>query len=146
MKCKEAKRLMSSYIDGEISSLKKRELEEHLEKCISCKKELLIMEDLLKNLHRLPEISPSENFSEVVWAKYLLEEEKRTRNYKKLFLVLGFAVLFFNILFVGERIINEMFKPSQDVYSYYEIHIKTSSFIQDSSFVDFVLYNRTGNE
>ncbi len=146
MRCKEAKRLMSSYIDGEISSLKKRELEEHLEECINCKKELLIMEDLLKKLHSLPEISPSENFSEVVWAKYLLEEEKRTRNYKKLFLVLGFAILFFNIFFVGERVIKEISKPSQDIYSYYEIHSKTSSFMQDSSLVDFVLYNRTGNE
>ncbi|MFN4245729.1 MAG: family 20 glycosylhydrolase [Brevinematia bacterium] len=70
------KRLLSSYIDGEIAMDKKKEVEEHLSYCYECRKELIILKKILKEIHNIPEVSPSENFSEKLWIKYISQNKE----------------------------------------------------------------------
>ncbi|MGB9856609.1 MAG: anti-sigma factor family protein [Dictyoglomaceae bacterium] len=138
MKCKEAKRLISSYIDGEISLEKRKELERHLSVCISCRKELEDFEIIIKEIHNFQKIEPSLNFADNVWYRYQ-NEKIPEKNYRKLFFILS---LIFTLIFIF--LLSQKFwvqsKP-QELQTFYEIHSKWgNSFIFGEPSVDFVLY------
>lgn len=144
MRCKEVRRLLSSYIDGEISIEKKQEIEEHLSYCFDCKRELILLEKIIKEIHTIPEISPSEDFSEKVWRKYILKENTTSSiNVKRFLLFLGAAVIFIGIIFVIHNYVNSILnRPEYNPYVYYELHGKmlTSTFTHENNLVDLVLY------
>lgn len=104
MQCKEAKRLISSYIDGEISPDKRRELEAHLLTCPYCRRELEMMEKIVKLIHELPEIEPYEELSDKIWVKYTLEKDEFLKNpFRKFLLILGFIAFFGAIIFLAQN-------------------------------------------
>lgn len=145
MRCKDVKRLLSSYIDGEISMDKKKEVEEHLSYCYECRKELIILRKILKEIHNIPEVSPSENFSEKLWIKYISQnkETSLTNNLKRFLLFIGATVIFVGIIFVIRAYINNLIKQSApNHYLYYELHGKmlTSTFTHENNLVDLILY------
>lgn len=139
MRCREAKKLISLYIDGEISFDKKIELEKHLYYCSSCKKELEDLKFIIKEIHNLPKLEPSLNFIDNLWDRY--QEEKRTqKNFKKIFFVLGLGFTLIFIFFLSQKIWVPKSEP-KDLQTFYEIHSKwKKSFIFEEPFVDFVLY------
>lgn len=65
MRCTEARRLASDYIDGELDALTAHELETHLETCVSCPPLVAALTATLAQLRALPEITA---ISEVVEA------------------------------------------------------------------------------
>lgn len=144
MRCREVKRLLSSYIDGEISTDKRQEIEEHLSYCIDCKRELIILEKIIKEIHNIPEILPSDDFSEKVWIKYISKKDISSNlNFKKLLLLLGAAAIFISVVFIIRNRINSFInQPEHNPYIYYELHGKmlTSTFTPENNLVDLVLY------
>lgn len=145
MRCKEVKRLLSAYIDGEISPEKRGEIEEHLSYCVDCKKELVLLEKLIKEIHNIPEMVPSEDFSEKLWIKMTLEGEKNRpfSLWKRVFIILGTAVVFLGLIFILQNYINQFLnKQNNNIYVYYELHGKmiNYTFTRENNLVDLVLF------
>ncbi|MFW6140207.1 MAG: anti-sigma factor family protein [Acidobacteriota bacterium] len=65
MRCKKAKKLISDYIDGELSSSKSSSLEKHLEECEECRK---FMEDYKTIAHTAQELEAGSP-SPYVWTR-----------------------------------------------------------------------------
>ncbi|MCX7845289.1 MAG: zf-HC2 domain-containing protein [Dictyoglomaceae bacterium] len=139
MRCREAKRLISLYIDGEISFEKRIELERHINNCFSCKKSLEDLRFIIKEVHNLPQLEPSINFADNLWYRY--QEEKMTqKNFKRLFFILGLTFTLIFIFFLSQKIWTYKSEP-QELQTLYELHSKwKKSFIFEDHFVDFVLY------
>jgi Predicted transmembrane transcriptional regulator (anti-sigma factor) len=144
MQCKEAKRLISSYIDGEISPDKRRDLEGHLLICSDCRRELEMMEKIVKLIHELPEIEPSEELSDKIWVKYALEKGDVSKStFRKFLLILGFVAFFGAIIFFAQNYFKSQ-SFDKDIYSYYNFHGKMSTSINENTLVDLVLYQYSG--
>ena len=62
MNCKKMKRLISLYIDGEITPAREKELFNHLDRCDRCKKEKEFQEFFTALLVPPPEIQPGPGF------------------------------------------------------------------------------------
>lgn len=61
MKCRQAKKLLSPYIDDELSAAERTALEEHLESCVACRLELGELEKIslgLKEIYQQVEVPP----------------------------------------------------------------------------------------
>ncbi len=144
MRCKEVRRLLSAYIDGEISPAKRREIEEHLSYCLECKKELLVLEKLVKELHEIPEIIPSEDFSKRLWTKIAFEDGRNISsiNWRKIFIFLGTAVIFLGLIFVVQSYFSQFLNKQNNTYVYYELHGKmiNSTFTRENNLVELVLF------
>lgn len=139
MRCKESKKLLSSYIDGELSKDKRIELERHLSNCFSCRKELEDLEFIVKEIHNLPKIEPSLSFADNVWYRYQ-NEKMLKRNYRKIYFILGLSFTLIFILLLSQKIWVQKPEP-QELQTFYEIHSKWGkSFIFEELSVDFVLY------
>ncbi|UCG50977.1 MAG: zf-HC2 domain-containing protein [Candidatus Latescibacterota bacterium] len=63
MKCRQAKKLIFDFIDGEISDQDRLVLEQHLSECTSCETMASGLSDSLRLLHRIPPVEPDENFN-----------------------------------------------------------------------------------
>ncbi len=75
MKCKEVKRKLSAYLDGEMKERERKTISEHLEKCPDCKKELTILSQQDKFLERVEAIEPSVNFRAKFWQKVTRQQQ-----------------------------------------------------------------------
>jgi|YelNatPaOPRAMG01_1025707.scaffolds.fasta_scaffold00582_6 predicted anti-sigma-YlaC factor YlaD len=139
MKCKDIKKLISLYIDGEISLEKKKELEMHIKNCISCKKELEDMEKLIQEIHKIPKIDSSPNFSERLWYRYQMETEEKSNYKRKICIVLGIALTFLFLFLLSQKIWINKSEPDK-LQTFYEIHgkWKKPSMFEEPS-IDFVL-------
>ncbi|MEN2984700.1 MAG: zf-HC2 domain-containing protein [Dictyoglomaceae bacterium] len=139
MKCKEAKRLISLYIDGEIPSDKRFELEEHLSNCFYCKRELEELRFIIREIHKLPKVKSSLNFVDGLWYRYQ-EEKTRQRSFKKLIFIVSLVFTLIFIFLLSQKIWIPKSEP-QELQTFYEIHSKWKrTFIFEEPFVDFVLY------
>ena len=70
MECKAAKRSISGWVDGEVNSTKKLELESHLRSCLSCQKEVQACQTLNSLLWQaVSSIEPSNQFDTTFWNK-----------------------------------------------------------------------------
>lgn len=139
MKCKDAKKLISLYIDGELSFEKRIKLEKHINSCFSCRRELEDLKIMIREIHNLPKIEPLINFTDNLWYRYQ-EEKTAQRNYKKVFFILGLTFTLIFIFLLSQKIWIQKSKP-QELQTFYEIHSKwKKSFIFEEPFVDFVLY------
>lgn len=139
MKCKEAKRLISLYIDGEIPPDKRFELEEHLSNCFYCKRELEELIFIIREIHKLPKVESSLNFVDSLWYRYQ-EEKTRQRSFKKLIFIVSLVFTLIFIFLLSQKIWIPKSEP-QELQTFYEIHSKWKrNFIFEEPFVDFVLY------
>ncbi|MBW1849344.1 MAG: zf-HC2 domain-containing protein, partial [Deltaproteobacteria bacterium] len=78
MKCSQAHKRISEYIDGLLDESAVHQLEAHLEKCENCSGLLAEMTSLVKNARQMEKVQPSEG----VWLsirKGLIQKEQKTR-------------------------------------------------------------------
>lgn len=68
MDCGGTKRILSAYLDGEVTEKKRLEIEEHLEHCRHCIAEKRTLENISSALQKLPELGPAENAQGLFWA------------------------------------------------------------------------------
>lgn len=73
MNCNEIKDLMSSYVDGELSENEKKLVEEHINSCDDCKKEIESYKQLIKIIKDLPEEEPPKGYCKRLHDKLLNE-------------------------------------------------------------------------
>lgn len=66
MKCEEIKNLISHYLEDDLDSVVKQELDAHFSSCNSCASELRQMRQMLSGLKELPEAEPPLNFLQLV--------------------------------------------------------------------------------
>ncbi|PMQ01296.1 MAG: anti-sigma factor [Dictyoglomus sp. NZ13-RE01] len=144
MNCKTARKLISAYIDGELGSKEKRELELHLSTCIYCRKELESTKKLIKVLHSIPKIEPSSNFSDKVWYKLQQEDLNGRNNFKRLLVLVGLSIAIVIMFLLGQiPFMREENNYTYDIQTFYELHGKfgrTSTF--EENVVDYVLYQK----
>lgn len=74
MNCEETKELLSPYLDGMTGDHERQEIENHLQKCPDCQKELEELKKLLNALHSLERVKPPKDF--LFRVKKALNEEK----------------------------------------------------------------------
>ncbi len=107
--CNEFKLLIDKLIDDEISLSEKKELREHVDNCMDCKKYLERLLKLKKMLFQLPRVKASEDFNILLRAR-IRREAYRERN--KLFASLvspnrivkfafGIAIIILSILIIN---------------------------------------------
>ncbi|MEN8904583.1 MAG: zf-HC2 domain-containing protein [Clostridiales bacterium] len=82
MKCQSASNLLMRYIDNELNDLEKLELEHHIKDCRSCCKEFEAMEYMIEMIDLKEDISPPDNFEELVMGK--IKNENSISKYKKI--------------------------------------------------------------
>jgi predicted anti-sigma-YlaC factor YlaD len=66
MSCEEYEKLVSSYLDGELSAEQKERFEEHLRICSHCKQELLKFKKLKEVTEKMKFVEPPEK----AWGRY----------------------------------------------------------------------------
>jgi predicted anti-sigma-YlaC factor YlaD len=75
MKCSEAKRKLSAYLDGEVSSADEKEMADHLKICSSCQKELAALSEVTDVLGVLGGMEPPPYFMTRV--KQCIRDERK---------------------------------------------------------------------
>lgn len=76
LECNKIRKQLKDYASGNINDeLLKKEIEEHLEKCIICKRELLLWQDVLEKQKLLKNIALNKSFKERI--------EKRIQSLQK---------------------------------------------------------------
>lgn len=66
MNCRGASRRLSAYIDNDLSPGIKQAVDEHLQQCISCKRQLAEYESILMAAQNLPSLTTTDGFDERV--------------------------------------------------------------------------------
>jgi hypothetical protein len=94
MNCKKVILRLSAYQDGELSLPQSRELERHLESCVSCQSESEANKDLVGNLCRLIPLAPTPDFSSRIMAGLRTRLEKKFRLLPSLAYTLALLVIF----------------------------------------------------
>ncbi|NIO49749.1 MAG: hypothetical protein GTN73_10000 [Candidatus Aminicenantes bacterium] len=89
MKCSQIKKRFSDFLTGEIDKAMRKEIEEHVTACGSCRDELESLSEIWTKLGVLPEEQPSDNVRTRFYAalekyKQNLEKEKMRPNLGKL--------------------------------------------------------------
>lgn len=69
MKCDEAHRKISAYMDGELDEKSSSTLSAHIDRCFSCRADLMELQSLDHMLRRLPKAEASESFCRNVLAR-----------------------------------------------------------------------------
>jgi len=80
MNCDECLELTDKYIDNELSSDERTEIEKHISECESCRKEYEFAEGIMRAIHNMPEITPSADFLDKVNKRLDKELEKEKKN------------------------------------------------------------------
>jgi hypothetical protein len=83
MNCRRYQKLFSAYLDGYLSVRKRHRLQEHLEECEHCAKELARVREVVALTNGLPKIQPSPDFDRVLQAK--LSDSKSATAFSLLF-------------------------------------------------------------
>lgn len=82
MKCSKAKKIFSSFLDGELKSSQKGFLEDHLNSCPDCRYELARLRASMELIHGLPEVAAPKDFwaqvSEKIAIKANPKKQKKT--------------------------------------------------------------------
>lgn len=83
MTCLEVQELLSAFIDNELDENKKNEIQEHIEKCSQCKKDVYELKTIIAELSSLEDVPMPESFHERLHEALVVEGEK-IRNSKKI--------------------------------------------------------------
>lgn len=83
MTCLEVQELLSAFIDNKLDENKKKEMQEHIESCSQCKKDVNELNAIIAELSSLEDVPLPESFHERLHDALALEGEK-IRNSKKL--------------------------------------------------------------
>ncbi|HOK79400.1 MAG TPA: zf-HC2 domain-containing protein [bacterium] len=116
MNCREVQRILSDYLEGLVSDLQKKEIEQHLQMCQKCQIELDEMKKTVKLLRSIPSPQAPEKLVESVMEK-ISAEKPRKRKFAFLLTAIAFAEI---IVFVA---LFKIQKPVQIVYQP-ETHVK----------------------
>jgi len=73
--CRDMRRDLSAYLDGELAQAPRGEVEAHLASCVRCQRELLEMKTLAAGLSALPKLRPAPRFLAEVRRKITRGEE-----------------------------------------------------------------------
>jgi anti-sigma factor RsiW len=76
MDCKRDTETISAYLDGELDTVARAELESHLETCDSCRVKLAATRRLGEMFAALPEVTPSSDFEARFWARIARERDE----------------------------------------------------------------------
>lgn len=77
MKCKQILPILSSYIDGEVSTEDKEEIETHLKDCVVCSKTLAQLRETVDSMRYMPEVSVPSELEERIKAGLRAEEQAK---------------------------------------------------------------------
>lgn len=81
MNCKRIKTLLNSYLDGELDSSLRKEMEAHVRKCSACKRELEELRKVISRVKDLPDIEVPEGFYSKVQQRILKTSPKPERRF-----------------------------------------------------------------
>lgn len=84
MICMKAKKLLSAYIDGELTDEQRQQIESHLQSCDDCKKEMLELRQTKRMVASLRRYEPSEEWVNRTLAQ-LTSQAPQTAEKKSLF-------------------------------------------------------------
>lgn len=87
MKCREAKRFLSLFLDGQLSQKRSLEIKTHLEKCRDCSNEVLLLRESWDLLKQHEPIASSSGFKADFWKR--LAQEELSLEKKKVFVFPG---------------------------------------------------------
>jgi len=91
VKCRAVKRMLSAYIDNELTSTQGERVEEHLQDCPSCRHALEMLRDTWDVLDVLPHPKPATHFYTRLKSRLLTEEKTKPRNWIETILIPAFA-------------------------------------------------------
>lgn len=97
MDCKKALQLIHRYIDGELDTAQKEELEKHIESCESCRKEYQLEKNIIESLKNMPPLELPEDFNKKIHEKLVYQKnilEKKKERLKKTLTVAVIAASF----------------------------------------------------
>lgn len=83
MKCCDAEKYIMKYIDGELSKKEAEELNEHIQKCQSCKESFLFYDDMIQIFEQLPLYETPIDFEKSVMMQIQLLEQTEQRTFVK---------------------------------------------------------------
>jgi len=85
MNCKKAEKFFSAYVENELDSKTRRQLEQHLEECESCAYELQAFQKTLPLVKSMPAIAPSSNFAWELRLRLAIEDSDKVSLRERLF-------------------------------------------------------------
>jgi predicted anti-sigma-YlaC factor YlaD len=96
MNCKTVLNQLSSYLDDECKDNTHREINEHLEKCLNCRKEWDLMIRMAEEIRGLPTIVPEKNFTLSIMTK--INAQKRIKSLPLPSIIYSFVFILFFFL------------------------------------------------
>jgi anti-sigma factor RsiW len=75
MECKRDREAIAAYVDGELETSARTELESHLETCEACRELVAAQRRLGEMLAALPEVTPAGDFEARFWARVARERD-----------------------------------------------------------------------
>ncbi len=87
MKCREVKRKLSAYMDGELDLHEKKMVEVHLRDCVKCQHELEILKETWREISILPTPDPSPYFYAKLKTRMTAKEKKRKTSWVEQILI-----------------------------------------------------------
>jgi hypothetical protein len=80
MKCSDAEKLLSAYIDGTLNDDDKAKFEEHIDNCSACRREYHIMNAMIASCRKLGDIDLPENFRHDLHERLIEEKGLKKRS------------------------------------------------------------------
>lgn len=80
MKCSDAEKLLSAYIDGTLNDDDKAKFEEHIDNCSACRREYHIMNAMIVSCRKLGDIDLPENFRHDLHERLIKEKRLKKRS------------------------------------------------------------------
>jgi predicted anti-sigma-YlaC factor YlaD len=77
MSHEEIKKLISAYIDGEVSDREKKQVQDHLSRCAECRQEFRELTALEEVLHNMKLKQPSKDIWDVYWSSVYNRLERK---------------------------------------------------------------------
>jgi anti-sigma factor RsiW len=74
--CKRDQEAIAAYVDGELDTSARAELESHLETCAACRERVAAQRRLGELFAALPEVTPSGDFEARFWARVARERDR----------------------------------------------------------------------
>ncbi len=105
MKCREVKRKLSAYMDGELNLHEKKMVETHLRSCAKCQHELEILKETWEEMGTLPLPDPDPYFYARLKARMKAREKKRKASWVEQVLIPASAVAVIVLgVFIGSTV------------------------------------------
>jgi len=105
MKCREVKRKLSAYMDGELDLHEKKMVETHLQSCAKCQHELKILKETWEEITNLPLPDPVPYFYTRLKVRMEEREKKKRLNWVEQVLIPASAVAVIALgVFIGSTV------------------------------------------